>query len=283
MNLVNTNILSPNNYQKVTIHPCEDKGMTEYTFNWCDPTTWYLGATRIVDEVMVDSGDHTTYELEDWTNKMHIVDVYHGKITNEDWLLDAGDNSYRVVVKVNDVEKDEQDPHYGSGGDYTVDYNAGTVTFLSALQDEDVVKITYHKVDRTAGDGSASQWILGTVPGRALEIVKVEVQFSEDVGLTDSVLFQAYVAGNPYGNPDIYKTMWDFYNDANGCYPELPALGGNSWRGATTKAYSFPWLYQAVKRLSSVYSSEVRLCLQHDEPFTGANATATFYCLSVEE
>lgn len=284
---------SKNEFQIVSIHPTEADKKTYYTQNWADPTTWYEGATRQVDEVLTDSGDQLTYNtVAQASTKKHIVDTYHGKLTNEHTLKDSSANSYRVEVKVNDVVKTEQDPHVGSGGDYTVNYDVGTVTFGAALQGSDVVKMTYHLVDRTAGDGSASVWTLKPTSGKVLEIAKVEVQFSTNIVLTDSVAFQAYV--DPPGIPvpgsdeDIYKTMMDFYNDANGAYPAMPALGGSGWRGCPETIYALPWQYQAVTKLAASDNVEVRLCLKHDEPFTSNNAnpavaTATFYCLSVDE
>lgn len=280
---------SPNSYVQVSVHPAETAKTTRYTQNWADATTWYEGATRQVDQALTDSGDHLTYNVPAWSSKKHIVDVYHGKITNEHLLLDSGANSYRVVVKVNGQTKTEQDPHVGSGGDFTVDYDAGSVTFLSALQGSDAVTMTYHLVDRTAGDGSASCWTLKPDAGKILEIAKVEVQFSDNIVLTDDVSFQAFASppGVPVGNEDIYKTMSDYYNDANGAYPVMPTLGGSGWRGCSEPVYALPWQYQAVTKLDSTQNIEVRLCLKHDEPFGSdnanpASATATFYCLSVD-
>lgn len=282
MSLTDKPIKSPNGYQQVSIHPPEDPGKTFYSPNWCDPSTWYMNAVRVVDQVLSEDVPLTVYKIPSWTSKMHMVDTYHAKITGEDFLVDGDGYSYRAVVKVNDVVKAEQNPHLGSGGDYTIDYDAGKVTFLNPLQAGDEVKMTYHKVDRTAGDGSASEWIIKPAAGRILEVVKVEVQFSADVGLADTTVFQPYVGGGPYGNPINYKSMWDFYNSANGCYPVMPALGGAGWRGALGPVYALPWMYQSVTALNSSYLSEIRICLEHDEPHTGENATATFYCLSVE-
>lgn len=279
--------LSANNYQQVSVHPPENDKKTFYTQNWADPTTWYEGATRQVDTVLNNTGDDTTYVVPSWAATKHIIDVSHGKMTNEHLLLDAASNSYAVTVKVNDVVKTEQDPHLGSGSDFTVDYDAGEVTFLAALAPADVVKMTYHLVDRSAGDGSASCWTLKPATGKILEITKVEVQFSDNIVLSDSVVFQAYIGGTPVGPADVYKTMMDFYNDANGAYPVMPALGGTGWRGCLEAVYALPWQYQSVTKLASAINLEVRLCLKHDVPFgtdnaNPATATATFYCLSVD-
>lgn len=288
--------------QIVSVWPTEGDGPTLFSPDWCDPTTWYHNATRVVAEVATDTGNQLTYQIPNWSASRHIVDTYHGKISGEDDLLDGGGNSYRVAVNVDTgsgpVTQTEQDPHFGSGGDYTVNYGMGTVTFLSALQPADVVTVTYHYVDRSAGDGSASEWILAPAPGRILKIAKAEVQFSKDVVLQDTVLFQAYglvdvfapqlIPSIPSGTKvpiktQKYKTMRDFYNDANGTYPELPALGGAGWRGMTQPTNTFPWVYQSMTDLTASYGMEVRIRLEHDIPFDGEFATATFYCLSITE
>lgn len=287
--------------------PTEGDGPTLFSPDWTDPCTWYHQSTRVVDEVAADTGDQLTYQLPGWSASRCIVDVYHGKISEEDNLLD-GRHSYRVEVKVDrgggPIARTEQDPHFGSGGDFTVDYDAGTITFLSALGVSDVVTVTYHYVDRSAGDGTASLWVLKPAPGKILQIKSSEVQFSSDIVLTDSVEFSVWglvdvfapqlldtaTPPGPYPSGTLielrkqaYKTMRDYYNEANGTYPQMPALGGAGWRGLQTATNTFPWVYQTLTDLSSAAGMEIRIRLLHDAPFGGEYATATFYCLSVDE
>lgn len=277
--------------QQVTIWPTEGAKANFITPNWCDRTTWYYRAVRVVDEVISPkvAGVYTTYKA----SHVNFIDSYHGKLTAEDYLQDAQGNSYRAVVKVNDAVKVEQDPHVGSGGDYTVDYALGEVTFLSALTANDQVKVTYHYEN-------GSEWVLRPEPGKILKIKTVEVQFSTDIVLTDSVVFQPYgpvdvrapgLTPDPYppgtmlplGNPDVYKTMLDYVNDSNGSYVTLPKMGGPGWRGMVEAAQIFRWDYQAVTDMVASKGVETRIKLAHDIPFQGWMATATFYCLSVSE
>lgn len=271
----------------VALWPTEGTKATVVSPNWCDPTTWLSHAARIVDETATDSGDHKTYSLA----HQNVIDTYHGKISNEDFLKDAGDHSYRVVVTVNGALKTEQDPHYGSGGDYTINYAAGTITFKNTLQAEDVVVVTYHHA-------TDSEFVLKPTTGKKLALRRAEVQFSSDVQITDSVVFQPYglvdvfapqlVQANvlpsgtmiPLGDPVVYKTMLDYINDANGAYPMIPALGGNTWRGQSKDIIIFGWDYAAMTQLISTYGMEIRIKLAHDIPLGGTVATATFYCLS---
>jgi hypothetical protein len=266
--------------------------LTFITPNWCDKTTWYCDAVKVENEVATDSGDHTTYSVA----HENVIDVYHGKITFEEQLKDGNGNNYLVVVKVNDVVKAEQDPHYGTGGDYTINYAAGEITFLSALQAGDVVKVTYHYARKAT-------FIVKPETGKRLYINSVEVQFSEDIVINDSFIFQAYglvdvfapqlmlppyniPSGTkiPLGDPLVYKTMLDFLNDSNSSHPSYPAVGGSGWRALKKTAYIFTWEYAVgTTCLVSSYGMEIHIDLQHDSLCGGSFGVATLYCTSEDE
>lgn len=276
--------------QVVSLWPTESDRVTIISPNWCDKTTWYRLAVRVVDEVADCDNPllHTQYSV----NHTYLIDSYHGKISQEDSLRDGDGNSFRVQVKVNDVLKAERDPHLGSGGDYSINYVTGVITFFSGLSGNDVVKVTYHYAN-------GSEFALAPASGKSLKITKAEVQFGVDIGLTDSVQFQIYglvdvfapqlmpgiPSGTkiPLGDPIVYKTMADYYNDGNGAYPTLPALGGGGWRGMQQQVVVMPWDYASVTELKSSLGMEIRIKLEHDTPFTGSFATATFYGLSESE
>ena len=261
--------------------------VTLYSHDWTNPTTWYTSSAFVSGEVAVDQGTHVDYAL---ANK-NVIDTFHGKLSGEDFLKDAEGRSYRVAVQVNGAAKTEQDPHDGAGGDFTIDYAAGVVHFLAPLAPTDVVTVDYHRaVDST--------FVVAPIAGKNLSIDSAEVQFSTDIGITDSVIFQPYglvdvfapqlvQAGEvpsgtkiPLGDPVVYKTIADFQNDAWKSYPVYPAIGGTSWRGMTEPMIILDWDYQDVTMLSSAAGMEIRIKLQHDKPFTGTFATATFYCNS---
>lgn len=274
-----------------TVKPNSPK-VTLITPNWCDKTTWYPASIYVEDEVATDSGDHTTYELAN----ENVIDTYHGKITFEDFLKDADGRSYRVVVKVNGTIKTEQDPHFDSGGDCTVNYVSGSITFLSALQPTDVVTATYHYADK-------STFTVKPVAGKMLVVNQVEVQFSEDVEMRDSVFFQAYgyvqvfapqLMQPPYnlplntliplGDPLVYKTVTDLINDSNHSYPAYPVIGASNWRGTKKPTLIFAWDYTVgATFLYPSYGMEIRILLEHDAVCGGGSATATLYCTSEDE
>jgi len=272
--------LTSDNRIRVAIEKSNSTSLDIFTPNWCDKTTWYQGSTRIVDEVANDTGNHLTYQLA----HTFLIDTYHGKLTGEDDFKDANGNSYRIVVKVNDSIKIEQDPHYGTGGDYTINYTAGNITFLNALQANDVVKVTYHYAQSSA-------FYIRPAAGTSLSIDVSEVQFSKDVEITDTIIFQTFgyvdvfapqLVNNPYlPGTKIplktfkYKTMNDYQNAAFKAYPSYPALGG---RGQTQEVIVFDWDYQRSLTLIANYGMEVKIFLEHDAPFLGTYATASMYC-----
>jgi hypothetical protein len=266
--------------------------LTFITPNWCDKTTWYGGSAESADEVATDSGDHTTYSLA----HEYVIDAYHGKITFEDQLKDDDGRSFRVLVKVNGTVKTEQDPHLSAGGDYTINYAAGEITFLTALQPTDVVTATYHYAQRAT-------FVIKPAAGKRLYIGSVEVQFSDDIVMNDTFVFQAYglvdvfapqlmqppynfPSGTkiPLGDPLVYKTMNDLLNDSNGAYPGYPQFGGSNWRALKRQAYIFVWDYTVgTTCLEAAYGMEIHIDLEHDAPCGGTFGVATLYCTSEDE
>jgi voltage-gated potassium channel Kch len=283
---------SQNRLPTVAARPVAPK-VTFVTPNWCDKTTWYGDAVAVVDEVAIDGGDHKTYVVL----HQNLIDTYHGKITFEDTLKDANGISFRVAVKVDGAVKVEQDPQLAApNGDFVVDYAAGAVVFHSAQVPSAVVEVTYHYA-------RSSLFVIAPVAGKRLYVGTVEVQFSEDLEMLDSFVFQAYgyvdvfapqlmlpptslPSGTkiPLGDPLTYKTMTDFLNDSNSSYPAYPAFGGTNWRALKKQAYLFVWDYLVgMTCLEARYGMELRVFLQHEIPCVGEFGTATFYCTSESE
>lgn len=258
-----------------------------FTHDWSDPTTWYTESVRAVDEIATDSGDHQKYVLA----HSNVIDIYHSKIYQEDYLKDSAGNSYRIVVKLNDVVMTEQDPHYGTGGDFVVNYAAGEINFISPCNPAHEVKVTYHYAN-------GSMFVVAPTTGKQLSVDFVEVQFSDDIVLTDTVVFQPYgfveafapqyctTNGGPYppgtkiplGNPLKYKSFTDFQAEATKAYVQYPAMGGSNWRASTQKLTIMNWDYLSSTVLKSSTGMEVRVFLEHNVPFGGWYSTATFYC-----
>jgi len=255
-----------------------------FSHNWCDKTTWYTDSVRVVDEIATNSGDNINYLLNDG----YIIDTFHGKLFLEDFLKDSDGNSYRVQVKVNDLLVDEVDPH-DNVGDYTVDYINGKIIFNSELNPSDVVKVTYHYA-------TTSTFLIKPDANKKLNISIAEVQFSQDIELTDSILFQPVgyvdvfaphlvgVLGSgtkiPLEDPVVYKTINDFQCDAFKAYPSYPKISENTWRGMSQPLLVFDWDYISSTSIYEKYGMEIRVYLQHHKPFNGTYASASFYCMT---
>lgn len=284
--------LTPDHVQRVSIEATERTRYTVVTPNWCDKTTWFYKATKVVGQTLTNSGDDTNY---DSPTSASWVDNYHGKYTQEDYRVTEAGDIPRMKVYVDSVEQTEQDPHVGSGGDYTVNYSTGRVTFLSVQSGSAVITADVWEV-------GSSEWVLKPEAGKKLKIVAVEVQFSVDISIKDTAKFQPYgfvedfaphLTPSPYpagtliplGNPMTYKSMADFINDANGTYPLIPKTieASPTFRDLTEDVMTYPWNYQATTELKSSCGMEIRISLEHDAVFGGKYATATFYTLTLDE
>lgn len=292
---VNTNALVAPKTKDGRIKTANGKGdetrTNFYSFNWCDKTTWYQAATYVSNEAATDSGDHTTYILA----HQSVIDNYHGKITLEDTLKDSSNRSYRVVVKVNGTTKTERDPHLGSGGDYSINYAAGTVAFYLALDAADVVAVNYFYA-------TTSLFKFAPTSGKLLSLSMAECQFSVDIDMTDSIILEVhgyvdvfapqYLQSNGGPYPSLtkipimnftYKSIQDLMNDSFRAYPVVKAIGGSGWRGIAQDMAVFDWDYVASTSMRASQGIEMRVKLAHDTPFGGTFATVTFYCTSSTE
>lgn len=274
-----------NGVERVAVEKTTMSRVTLMTHDWTDPTTWYEESIYVTNEIANNTGDNQLYEL----SHNNIIDNYHGKISEEDQLVDLDGYSYRVSVTVNDSECIEQDPHYGTGGDYVVDYSDGYIEFTSVLNVDDIVKVTYHYEN-------GSNYTIKPTQGKGLAITFTELQFSTDVIVNDSVHFDMYgyasvfapQLGLPEGTKikilgNTYKGMKDFFNDAVRSYPKMSAIGGPGWRGTDFDIVVLDWDYVAAVKLYDSYGMEIRAFLEHNIPIDGSFATTTFYCISEDE
>lgn len=251
------------------------EGRVMVTHNWCDPTTWYTQSERALLNTLDDSGDGLTF-LSDHPNW---IDLTHGKVYCEDLIS----NLYLPTVKVNDVVMTERIPWADSGGDFTINYDTGHVTFFVSQAGNTVT------ADYSWENGSL--FILAPANGKRLWVEYSEVQFSKDIEVNSSIYFQPWAyspTGDPApptkipaADPTVYKTLDNFIEEANGCYPEIPIMGGP--RGFTSPRITFPFKYQTVKELYSSYGAEIRVWLDSTDPLGGEYGTATFYCTCYEE
>jgi hypothetical protein len=279
--------LSTTGVMRVATEKPTNSKFTFSSHNFCDKTTWYTNSVRVVSEVP-STTDYTTYTL----SHQFIIDMYHGKITREDDIKDKDNNSYRVSITVDSVAKTEQDPHYGTGGDYIVNYAGGTITFLSALTSGNVVNVTYNY---------ATDSVYTIKPPSTdydLGIDSIDLQCSTDMIITDSIMYQCFALVD-YAAPQMvgtgegqvpsrtmipinaavkYKGFIDYMNDTNASYPNYPAIGGSGWRGANFAIQTYVLNYSSAEVVPTILNPEIRMWLEHDTPFSGTFVSATFFC-----
>lgn len=261
------------------------------THNLTDKTTWYSESARVTDEALVDSGDGLVFN----SAHTHWIDMVHGKVFDEDGLVEdqqifePGDpHGYHAIVKSDGVEMTIREPFETAGGDYSIDYATGDVTFFASQAGKTVT--ASYSYAQTSG------WIMKPLPNKALVIEKAEVQFSKDIQMQKAFVMEVYGAVDifapqlmeaPYNLPSgtpipiegtNYKTIDQLIDEAVGAFPEVPVLGGA--RGYTQPRHIFQFHYAAVRTIWASLGMFIRISMQDDAAFTGERATATFYCLS---
>jgi len=264
---------SPSGTPLMEPQPREGSSAIVVSYNWCDPCTWYGDSVQVTDEQLSDSGNGLTWDSahSNW------IDLVHGRLYGEDRISSL----YRPVVKVNGVQMTERPAFANEGGDYLVDYTAGTVTFFASQAG--------HTVTADYSYENGSTLYVRPEAGKVLIVEDSEVQFSLDIIMNDTIMFQPW-AYNPYDLPNkvpvaqatVYKKIHDFIDESRGVYPVIPAIGGPV-RGTQHDTLNFPFLYKTIKELRSSQGVEVRVWLKDHKHMDGEFATATFYCTSKDE
>lgn len=270
----------------VTPWPTEGSRKTVISHRWNDPTTWAENAVKHVDQ-LATGGAASVYQLP----HTNIINCKHGKLWAEEQIADEKHIKVEADNGAGWIELTEEDFHTGNG-DYTVNYEAGTINYNAGTN----VRATYY----AAG---SSLFTIKPTAGKALLIKSAEVQFAADTEMSDTVIFETFgyvdvfapqyldtadpPGPHPSGtlipiNKTMYKTLHQFVDESNGSNPTIPAIGGAK-RGISSPITVFPWEYAAALPISSAAGMEVRVYLEHDAPFGGSYATATFYCLSENE
>lgn len=271
----------------VTIVGREGSETNWSTHNFCDATTWYGDSVR-TEEVLFNSGDNLTFSgsHQKWIN------MYGGKVFDEGALVTDVDHDYLANIIVGGVTMSAQNQFTQTGGDYSINFRSGSITFFSPITSSVTCSYSY---------ANGSSWYLTPEPTKALDIEQAEIQFSDNVLMNDRVNFivegpidifapQLLISnGGPYSPGTLipvettyYDTIYQMIDEALGSYPVIPAIGGPT-RGISSSIFGFPFTYNAVRRLRSVYGLRLKVKLDNDLEFGGDRATATFYCVARNE
>lgn len=254
-----------------------------FTHNLCDKTTWHPDSIRVVDEAVGTGDGATTVFALDHDN---IIDLVHGKITDEDYLVPTAaqtGTTYHLIVKVDGVTKTERAYCATSGGDYECNYSTGEITFYTAPANGLEITASYFYA-------TTSTIYITPRAGYKYVLTKAEAQFSKNIDMNNNLIVGTYVY-NPYDLPNrvemtdmriTYKRIWDFIAYTNGSYPIIPAFGGSS-RGITQDVIQLRYEYVSSLELQSSYGTQVRVWLEEEIPYDGDFCTITFYGYEEEE
>ena len=283
--------------------------------NWCDKTTWYEQSVKC-EETLVEDVDGKTFLSP--TGKVNWIDTLHGKLFNEDALVESlgpdvddpppGSSSsssgepenfqkLRVRAFVDGERKYENSPGQ-TDKDFTVDYTNGKVVFnTTAYSGKQVDAVFWYE--------NGSQWTIAPPAGSKIQLVRVELQFSKNIVIRDTMVYSAYgyvksfapyLMSPPYNYPGEmkipidtpirYKSVSNYVSESNGTYPIIPAFGGDyegGWRKQGDDILTLPWDYVARTDLHSSMGMELRVTTEKDMAHEGELATVAFYCLRLPE
>lgn len=244
--------------------------------NWCDKTTWFQRSVYVEDEAVgIGDGAQTVFSLAN----DFVIDMTHGKVADEDLIVPHSSASWDPIVKIDGLIQVGRVPFASSGGDYTIDYVAGEITFASAPGVGQQVLATYYYSPNTPG----SSIIEYSPPvGKKWLIDIAEVQFSKNIIMSDTVVWEVLAGGMPVAAPTIYKSFGNYLDTSYGSYPIIPALGGPD-RGLLEDTVVLRWEYVSSIVLLSSLGLTARVCLQNDIPYGGERATFTLYAAEENE
>lgn len=252
--------------------------------NFCDRTSWFGDSVRTT-EVLSGSGYVFSSSYVNW------IDMDHGKVLDEDGIKEDVEHGYNIEVIAAGVPKTAREPFTTSGGDYTINYRSGSITFLNNSYNANEVTASF------SYEGG-STFYLKPDSGKALDIEEAEAQFSKDIVLTDTIVFGVfgnvevfapqYWQGN--GGPfptgykvellrQQYKNVSQLVDEALGSYPVIPPIGGAE-RGFSNEIYGFPFRYGTIRTIRDSYGLQIRCWLKNHNVLQGERVTVTFYCTS---
>lgn len=287
-NLVRILNAQPNGAVQVAPAVRQGKEVIYSTPNMTRPTSWYSESARVTNKTLTQNG--SVWETGDGP----LIDLTHGEIFDEEGVIEdqtilgpANPHGYVFgPLTVDGVTKTARAPFAAAGGDYTINYGAGTVTPVSEDWTGQTVVASYSK---KTGDG----WILEPLPGKALFIEQAKITISSDLSYDGT--FQLEVLGYaaifapqlglppgtriPIAMPTLYKTARQMLIETVVTHYPIMPVQSTAGRGIANQLYQYVFRYGTVRTLFSCLGMQVRISVV-DGVFTGEVAQATFYCTS---
>ncbi|RLC83505.1 MAG: hypothetical protein DRJ03_17040 [Chloroflexi bacterium] len=231
--------------------------------DFCDKCTWWQRSVDFEDvEATPTDTSYTTYQLpyEYIIDKKRISD--RNSVEGKDF-----------VVKVNGTVVTEG---------YTVNYEAGQITFDTALSSTDTVTAS-------GAYATSSLYEITAREGYRLILTYVESQFTLNLTVNDALVFELVLNNESTGNEDkiihrqVYYGAKDMLNQAN-----MPVVI-EPFAELTQKVIVLPWNYLTQYAIypvgypadaQNMEFNKLRLYLENDQPYTNCEiATGTFYCI----
>jgi len=239
---------------KVATTKLEGSSTQKVSHDFCDDTTWYSNSLRISSETLSTS-DNLTYK------SIHPVwiDLEHGKVPYEDRLA----VNYKPIIKVNGAI-------VTSG--FNIDYKKGEITFTQSKSGSTVT--AYYSY------ANGSTWSILPDPSKILKILGTTIKFTSDVnlGAGQSINFQLFVGGNPYGYPTVYKNVKDLIKCTMLAPSTIKGFGG-----VVGEVNFLPFDYITSKDLKSSLGMEIRIWLSNHLECAGEFGIVSANCISVAE
>ena len=243
--------------------------------------TWYAQAIQISGEVVgVGDGITTVFNLDHGTNvnaDERIADCWNGLITDDHLIKTPSGTTggYVPVVKLDGITQTQKKTYKTLGdSEYSIDYSIGTITFGTAPTSSVTITADYWYVP-----GSANIVIKIKPPsGKRWLIEFAEVQFSENINITDTIIFAPYIGDMLVGAETRYLNIGNFLDVSVGAFSQIPALGGSP-RGLSNPTRILRWDYVSPIELNSTIGVELRIYLEDGIEFGGERATVSFYII----
>lgn len=234
---------------KVQLSPLEGSNPALFSPNLCDKTTWYQDSIKVVDEILT-SEDNIKFSS---INKFW-VNLVSGLVPYEDRLTVS--NNYKVIVLVNGIA-------ISSG--FSIDYKDGSISFES--QKSGVISVTYWYA-------TSFTYKIAPISGKILRLYGTQIKATKNIVWPNnqSITFQVYVSGFPYGEVTTYKNKTNMY---------ITASEVMSYNDGINDCNILQYKYPTAKDLDYKVGSEIRIKLTNDEPLGGSYAFISADAISV--
>lgn len=248
----------------VCIHSPIGADLDVYSPDFTEPLTWWPKSKKVVDEEL-----QTSDQLTFTTTNQNILNVYSGLVADEKKLWPE----YVPVVKVDGTPKTRHNPFSGTGGDYSIDHSAGTVTFDQAQTG--TVTMTYYWVD-TSMEG-CSTWEVEAPEGKGLYIRGGKVSLCpSDWDMTTYLIYEILIGDMVVGY-SRYDTADQLLDVSGEMLADVDSAVGGVTRGTNGPRCAYRIRYVTTRNLyGAPYvggGMKLRIRLGGDVPFGGSRFT----------